>query len=428
MKLFYLIYFMFVPQFLFAYIDPGTGSPLVYAIIGIASSLWFILKGSFYKLYIKLSKKGKNKSENLKISSQTIAPIVIYSEGNKYFHIFEPVIQSLINLKVNCTYITSDKNDSAFNINSEYFNVVNPGNDLVTISFMNKIQCDIVLATTPHLDIYMWKRSNKVKKYIHLFHAPTGVDYYEKYALSFYDIIFSVGQFTEKAQNYLDTKRGLPHKEYFAIGNTYYDKMVADLENFKTYNSGKTTVLYAPTWGKERSSFFSTGKSFVLDLLNSNFNVIFRPHPQFFTSHKEELIEFSNQTKDLNLIIDKNPSPLESMAKADLLISDYSGIVIDYAYLFQRPILLSTSSTSNIGYEDEELSEEYGFDKKAIQFLGHELTDDEAKNIVNTVNSILSNKTDNKSKILKFRENNIYNFGSAGKAAADAIIKIEESL
>ena len=58
MKLFYLIYFMFIPQFCFAYIDPGTGSLLVYAIIGIASSLWFILKGSFYKLYIKLTKKG----------------------------------------------------------------------------------------------------------------------------------------------------------------------------------------------------------------------------------------------------------------------------------------------------------------------------------------------------------------------------------
>lgn len=412
---------------MFLYIDPGTGSLLLYAIIGIASSLWFLLKGFFYKLYIKITAKLKNEN-TIELSTQKISPIVIYSEGNKYFHIFEPVILELIEKKIPCTYVTSDKNDNATKIESEYFNVIVPGNDLVTISFMNKIKCDIVLATTPHLDIYMWKKSKKVKRYIHLFHAPTGVDYYEKYALSFYDAIMSVGDFTHIGQDYLDKKRNLPLKEYYSVGNTYYDKMVNDAASIKR-TTNDTTILYAPTWGLERSSFFKTGKKFVYDLLKAGYTVIFRPHPQFYTSHKEELQNFLDTVKDnKNFILSNEPSPLIALTNSDLMISDYSGVVLDYAYLYQRPILLSTSTTSSNGYEAEELPIEFSFDEKAIQTLGHELSLEESADICKTVDRFLKNKNEVKDQIIEFRNSNLFNFGNAGKKAAEVLIAIENNL
>lgn len=412
---------------MFLYIDPGTGSLLLYAIIGIASSLWFLLKGFFYKLYIKITSKLKNEN-TIELSTQTIAPIVIYSEGNKYFHIFEPIILELIKQKIPCTYVTSDKNDKANKLESEYFNVIVPGNDLVTISFMNKIKCDIVLATTPHLDIYMWKKSKKVKKYIHLFHAPTGVDYYEKYALSFYDVIMSVGDFTHIGQDYLDKKRNLPLKEYYSVGNTYYDKMVNDAASIER-TTDDTTILYAPTWGLERSSFFKTGKQFVYDLLKAGYTVIFRPHPQFYTSHQQDLQNFLDTVKDnKKFILSNEPSPLIALTNSDLMISDYSGVVLDYAYLYQRPILLSTSTTSSNGYEAEELPTEFSFDEKAIQTLGHELSAEESADICKTVDSFLKSKKEVKDQIIEFRNSNLFNFGNAGIKAAEVLIAIENNL
>ncbi len=412
----------------FLYIDPGTGSLLVYALVGIASSLFFILKGFFYNLYVALvavfHKKDKTEVES---SRRQVNPIVFYSEGNKYFHVFEPVIKEMIDRKVPCTYVTPDKNDQAFGLVCDTFTVICPGNDLVTIYYMNNISCDVVVSSTPHLDIYMWKRSKRVKKYVHIFHAPCGVDYYEKYALSFYDVILSLGDFMPLAQNYLDDKRHLPRKQYYQVGNTYYDKMVATVAAMESRKADTPTVLYAPTWGYSRSSFFTTGQQFVMQLLKDGYHVIFRPHPQFYTSHQKELDAFLDQVKEYPLVLDKDPSPLGSMSQSDILISDYSGIVIDFAYLFQKPILLSTSRLSSAGYEDEELPEDISFDKKAIHFVGHELTAAEAADISATVASCLASSDENASRIRAFRDNNIYHFGSAGKYAADAILDVLEA-
>ena len=106
------------------------------------------------------------------------------------------------------------------------------------------------------------------------------------------------------------------------------------------------------------------------------------------------------------------------MSKADLMISDYSGIVFDFTYLFQKPVLLTTSSTSSSGYEVEDLNEDNSYDKKAIHTLGKVLTTDEIKNIEKTVSDSLISMEEQKSKILSFRKENIYNFGDSGKCAA----------
>ena len=411
---------------LFLYLDPGTGSLLLYSLIGIATTLAFALKGVFYNLKDKLFNKGVSQSEQRKFG------IVFHSEGGKYFHVFQPIIQELCSRGVASTYITPDEKDPAFEIKNDLFTVVNPGNELMTISYMNNLQADIVISTTPHFDIYMWKRSKNVKKYVHFFHAPTGSDFYEKYALSFYDIIFSVGSFTEKGQKALDTKRKLPQKEYYNIGCTYYDYMLKEYESADFTSDGKT-ILYAPTWGYERSSFFSCGQDIMKKLLKAGYKVIFRPHPQFFVSHVTEYNKFLEDMKKCpnyeNFSIDTNKTPIESMKKSDLMLTDFSGVLFDYAYLSEKQVLLLNVKNASAGYEAEEMIPmACDFDIPASKALAHQLNEEETENIEDTVKYWLSNKADNKEKIRKFRDENIYNFGKAGAAAAEAIIQIQKNL
>ena len=414
------------PFFAYAYIDPGTGSLLLYSLIGIATTLIFALKGLFYAIRDKLFTKG------LKISEENKFGIVFHSEGSKYFHVFLPVIEELCKRKVPSVLITPDANDSAFEFKNDYFRVINPGNEMVTISFMNNIHADLVISTTPHLDIYMWKKSKNVKKYIHLFHSPTGSDFYEKYALSFYDIIFSVGNFNEKGQKELDNKRNLPQKQYYNIGCTYYDYMLKEYKEYSTNSDGKT-ILYAPTWGYERSSFFSCGQEIMKKLLEAGYKVIFRPHPQFFVSHIKEYSKFLEEIKKApnfnNFSIDTNKTAIISMKKSDLLLTDFSGVLFDYAYLSEKPILLLNVSNAYYGYEAEEMIPlSCEFDIPASKTLAHQLTNDEVQEISQTVKKYLTEKSNNTNKIQSFRNENIYNFGSAGEAAALAIIKIHENL
>ena len=420
MRYFYFLFFLFFPSFLFAYLDPGTGSLLLYALVGIGTSFWFLLRGVFYQLssllFARNNIRTKNKYE-----------IVFYSEGAKYWQVFYPVISQLLSQKIACTYITCEKDDPAFQLRNTDFTALCPGTEMFTIAFMNKIEADIVVSTTPHLDVYMWKRSKKVKKYIHIFHAPTGVDFYEKYALSFYDVIFSVGEFTENAQKYLDKVRGLPDKTYYNVGCTYYDYMHEKLQTLKRTTKGKT-ILYAPTWGLKRSSFFTNGIPIMQRLLDAGFRVIFRPHPQFFISHKKELENFKNQFAHYqSLTIDTAPSPLQAMLDSDILISDFSGIVFDFAYLFERPVFLTLPPSSVKGYEAEELPADIQWDIPATQQVAHELSENEINHIENYISDVLEQERNYKNRIAEFKKN-IFNFYTAGHSAARAISDIHTSL
>ena len=391
---------------LYLYLDPGTGSLLLYAIFGIATTLIFLIKRFFAKLKMKLFGKVTTINKHYEI--------VFHSEGSRYFSTFKNVVNEFINHKQKITYITAQKDDVAFKIKSPYFEVICPGNEYQTYTFLNNLDADLVISTTPHLDIYMWKKSKKVKKYIHIFHSPTSIDFYEKYALSYYDIIMTAVKQTETAQKFLDKKRNLPLKEYYAIGCTYLDDMLLECKNIKKETSD-LTVLYAPSWGN-RSSLNTIGKEIISSLLLQNVRVIFRPHPQSFISDKELINSIFDAFKDNNFFTtDTNSSGLQSMVNSDALITDFSGILFDYNILFKKPIFLASENINFFGYEIEDLSENMEFDIPYAKENSIHLT---LSNISNIKQIIKNYSPLNKS------NNYIYNLGTSSKILYETINKI----
>lgn len=396
---------------MFLYLDPGTGSLLLYAIIGIATTFLFFLKKIFSKLSILLLGKGS-------ITQKKHYGIVFYSEGTRYYSTFKKIIEEFISNKIPITYITSQKDDIAFSINNPYLSVICPGNEYQTFSFLNNLEADIVVSTTPHLDIYMWKKSKNVKKYIHIFHSPTSIDFYEKYALSFYDIIFSAVSQTEIEQKFLDNKRNCIQKNYYEIGCPYLDDMLLECKKLVRQNN-KMTVLYAPSWGN-RSSLNTIGKDIISCLLEKSITVIFRPHPQSFISDKKLLDSIFSSFKNNPLfIIDSNYSGLQSMINSDALITDFSGILFDYKILFNKPIFLASDNIMTFGYEIEDLPEQLQFD---VPFS--------KKSSIKLTNEILSNfdKYISKSFTSTNLNNSIFNLGKASKAAFEEIMKIWQDI
>lgn len=400
---------------LFLYLDPGTGSLLLYAILGVCTTLLFLLKKLYYKIKALIFGRGTVDSANKHYE------YVIHSEGGRYFNSFSSIIDEFIKNKTKIVYVTPDEKDPAFEIKSEYIEVICPGNEFKTISFLNNISADIILSTTPHLDIYMWKKSKNVKKYVHIFHAPTSVDLYEKYALSFYDIIINSVEKTEETQKYLDEIRKLPCKQYYTAGCTYYDVMVKQRDDVKRTNQNKT-VLYAPSWGL-RSSLNTFGIEMIEKLLNSGFDVIFRPHPQSFISDKEkiELVQ-SKFGNNKQFTIDRNKTGMESMVNSDIMISDFSGVIFDYYYLFNKPVLLASLKVNTDGYEVEDLPEGKQFDIPVTKKITTELTENEIKNISDVVSKKISEKNESNDSV------KIQNLGCAGKKIYEILVKIESEL
>ncbi len=396
------------------YLDPGTGSLLLYAILGVCTSLLFLFKKLFYLLKNFLLGSKHEEKLNNKYN------IVIHSEGGRYFHNFKSVIEEFIKNEKKIVYVTPDKNDPAFSISSPFLEIICFENEYKTISFLNNITANIILSTTPHLDIYMWKKSKKVKKYIHIFHAPTSVDLYEKYALSFYDIILCAVNKTEETQKYLDEKRNLPTKKYYTVGCPYFDNF-KNIEN-TNIKINSQTILYAPSWGK-RSSLNTFGKQIIQNLLSANYKVIFRPHPQSFISDKILIDDIKNEyLQNNNFFIDDKKTGLDSMIESDALISDYSGIIFDYYYLIKKPIFISGMNLNINGYEVEDIPLDLQFDIPITKEITYELTQSDINNLPKIINTKMENNNAINSNV------ELPYFGSAGKQIYAILCEIEKEL
>jgi len=181
------------------------------------------------------------------------------------------------------------------------------------------------------------------------------------------------------------------------------------------------TVLYAPSWGS-RSSLNTYGIKILEQLLNQGYKVIFRPHPQSFISDKEIIDSIINQYGNSELFeLDRNKSGLASMVRSEALISDFSGVVFDYYYLFKRPIFLASQNASVYGYEVEDLPEEYQFDIPLMKKVSKTI---EEKDISEIVKLIEENKKGNEQN----NEITLPYFGESSKRIYEIITSVGESL
>ena len=151
--------------------------------------------------------------------------------------------------------------------------------------------------------------------------------------------------------------------------------------------------------------------------------VIFRPHPQSFISDKSIIDDIKHKFSDHpQFHLDSNNTGIESMASADILVTDLSGVLFDFAYLYTRPIIIVNYETGVGGYEAEDIGNS-GYDIEASLALAEKAGEDITK-ISEKIMIIMKNYDDVSDKIKSFREKNIYNFGTAGAAAAEHIINI----
>ena len=329
------------------YIDPGTGSMLFTILIGILGALRYVFKSWFVKLRFFLSGGRKTKDDGDKL------PLVIFSEGKQYWNFFKPVCKELETRGVKTVYMTASEEDPA--LKNEYKNIktefIGSGNK--AFAKLNFLNADIVLATTPGLDVYQWKRSREVKSYIHMFHAAGDVTLYRMFGMDYYDVLLTSGDYQEKQIRDLESLRNLPAKEVVKVGIPYMDEMLARFKNNPVVNKkdGEMTVLLAPSWGP--SAILSKyGKKIIDVLLETSYHVIVRPHPQSFTSEKElmeSLIKEYPNSEQLEW--NRDADNFEVLKRSDILISDFSGVIFDFALVYDKPVIYADTSFDNSVYD-----------------------------------------------------------------------------
>ncbi len=318
------------------YIDPGTGAMLFTTLIGLITTGAFVLRKAFIKLKFLLS---AGKIETGSVSEKL--PIIIFSDSKRYWIVFKAICDELERRGQECYYWTISEDDEALNEHYEYIHCSFIGDGNKAYAKLNMANAYICLSTTPGLDVYQWRRSKNVDYYVHTSHAVSGYTNYRMFGLDFFDAVLLTGEFQENEIRTLEKVRNLPEKELYIVGSTYmdhYDNRYKS-EGAIHKKDGETTVLLAPSWG-QGSILNKFGVEFLEALKNTGYNIIVRPHPQSKTSEKELLDRlersFPNSEKWQWNYDTEN---FDALRQSDIMITDYSGVIFDYTFVFDGPVI-----------------------------------------------------------------------------------------
>lgn len=411
-----IILFIIIQNNLFCYIDPGTGSLLFSALFGIIGTLFFLSKA----LIIKLKTFSFGEKINKKDKSYKIKPkIIIYGEDKRYYNVFKPIIEELINLSIPITYYSSSEDDPIFDIKNDllYSEFIGVGNK--AYAKLNFIEADICLMTTPNLDVFQLKRSKGVKKYVHIMHSPSEAALYCLYSLDFFDAVLLNGKNQINDIRELENLRGTKIKHLDIIGSTYLD----ELENkknkileIKNETKNKKMVLIAPSWGVN-GLLTRFGEKLIDAIVENGFHLIIRPHPQSLIVEKEMIEKLKNKYKDnKNLEWDFDVDNIYSLSKADVMLSDFSGVIFDYAFMFEKPAIIPSFTFDKRGYDAIELKDET-WTFKVLPQISVSLDENNFSSIANIINETMDNKS-LKENILKVKEEAYMYRGEASKRGA----------
>ena len=262
---------------------------------------------------------------------------IFFSESKFYReHFMDLILELKKRDQNNMIMITMDKDDIKFY--NENIKTLLINNYLILKLFFILLKCKFMIMTLPDLGNNVSKSKN-CNFYVYFYHALCSTHkIYTKEAFKNYDIIFTNGDYQSKELKKAEIEYNFPKKEIVNVGYFFLDhlKKKANLKIVEEKN-----ILFAPSWNYNIKNLFNDYSiQIIFKLLNNNYKVTLRPHPEHYKRSKKTLKKIlDNYNCEKNFSIDKNFSNLKSLEKASILITDNSSIVFEYLLLFKRPII-----------------------------------------------------------------------------------------
>ena len=395
------------------YIDPGTGSMLFTILIGVIGAAFYSLRMLLIKLRMRAG-GGK-----IDLNADRI-PLVIFSDHKRYWNIFDPICRELDARGVDVVYMTASEDDPALQCTYPHVKAEFIGPDNKVFTRLNFLKANVVLSTTPGLDVYQWKRSRDVKFYVHIPHAASEITMYRMFGVDYYDAILLSGDYQIQDLRDLEKLRDIPAKELLKVGIPYMDEMAKRLEKAEPVPAHARTVLLAPSWGP--SAIFSVyGGKIIEKLLQTGYHVIVRPHPQSFTSEKEMLDKLMQEYPESDqLEWNRDNDNFNVLNRSDILISDFSGVIFDFSLVYDKPVIY-TDPNIDVSVYDAWWLDRPLWTMSALPRLGEELNTGNMDNLKELIDGCLSDPRYAEGRH-SVKEETWANFGSGAKATADYLV------
>jgi hypothetical protein len=271
--------------------------------------------------------------------------IVFYSEGPGYWKYFEAVVQHLLSMGESVAYLTSDFEDPVLGIGGnkrlEAFYIGKGA--LRTIAFA-MLRARVVVLTMPDLNTFHIKRSSACDvHYVYLHHSAVSTHMiYREGAFDHFDSILCVGPHHVEEIRAWEALKRLRPKRLYQHGYGPVDNLMSlsKVVNNPSQNSDRRmNVLIAPSWGS--ACILERGAApLVNTLLEAGYKVTVRPHPRTLQLNRKIVRELERTFFGNRFFrIDSDADGFQALIDADVMISDWSGVAMEFAFGLGRPVL-----------------------------------------------------------------------------------------
>ncbi len=356
--------------------------------------------------------------------------IVFYSEDTSSFVYFEQIIHELTEkMGYQICYLTSAKDDLILKNENKNIRVFYIGDSEITkLKFFLELKAKVLIMTMPDLGTYHIKRSKTFPvHYVHVFHAMNSTHRnYRKGAFDHFDSIFCTGYHHVKEIKATEQLYNLKQKNLVECGYGLLDKLqkTKPLQNQEMHTKdGRKKILIAPSWGK-KGLLETVGMNLVKILLDAGYHVTVRPHPMTVQKWPKIISRIENTFKDdSNFEMEKDVSSFESLYSTYGLISDWSGIGFEYAFVCERPVIYVDVPHKNNNPDYNKIPYE-PLESSIRNLIGKVISPNELESIPKIIESTYENVDLFKTKVKEIRNETVFNFGQSGIKCAQEIVKI----
>ena len=347
--------------------------------------------------------------------------IVFYSENQTYQKYSYILLNYLAeNYPHEVLYVSSDKNDVLENKKIIYLHI---SNQFLLQFFFLRLKAKNLFTTTTDLGNNILSKTKKVKNYIYYFHSPVSTTkVYTAKAFDNYDTILCIGEFQKNEIQKREEIDNINKKKLVECGYFYFEYLNKKINQ----NVIPDEILLAPSWNYDEKNFINEDFDLIIEhLIENNLRIRFRPHPE----HLKRSSKFINYLKDKysskDFIFDNEIENYISMEKAKCLITDNSGIAIEYILILKKPVFYFESKYKIHNKDVSKFEDMFNIEEYIKKEFGYIFEKAQIKNLKKFINDNLKNFDNEKVlKINNFLNKNFYNFNKTSNFLDNNIKKI----
>ena len=282
------------------------------------------------------------------------------------------------------------------------------------------------VAVTSSSGFPRWLAPRGCRSYVHMPHSLASLHMiYAEGVFDGFDVLLACGPHHERELARMDALAGRPPRPCPAIGYGKMDHLREGLRRARADGAAaaapddRPTVLIAPSWAPG-NVLEDPGEALIEALLEAGLAVVVRPHPLVFVERPDLVRAMVDRFGTGGAFaLERSDAGDSAIFRADVMISDYSGVAFEFAFLRLRPVVfvdvppkVENPNWRRLGLEPVEM---------ALRESVGLVAAPEVDAVVGGVKRLLAEAPAWTARIRAVRDEHLYHFDGCAGPAVDAI-------